>query len=494
MNFIYNFPFFSIILTLGAGILCAGLTGRRAHALNLGVTFVAFLLNLTLLIKMQMDPQQITYLMGHFAAPWGNELCFGPLEALMATAFCLVMLFASATGTDKVFDKAEPTKINYYFLMMNMLLCSTLALVYTNDVFTAYVFVEINTLCACGFVAAKNTRKAIAATIKYLIMSLLGSGLFLMSISILYVLTGHLLMPNIRESVTLLMEQQNYVMPLTIVVGLLAVSIAIKSALFPFHNWVPNAYDRAFNLSNALSSGLVLKSYIFLLIKIFYRVIGIETVLALNILNILFLFGLLSMVIASFHALHEQNVKKVLSYSSIAQIGYIYVGIGIGSTAGFLAAVYIMLSHSMVKSLLFISCEGMMSVSDNTKNIQDMRGSAYHHPIAGIAFTVGIFSMIGFPLLTGFYGKYLLGLAATGSSVRTALVLIALMISTLLNSFYFLRILMVIYTKGEHFEKKQMALSAGLRLKLSLFIALNLVFAFSFTPVTNLILSGLSLL
>lgn len=494
MNFVYNFPFFSILLTMGMGVVSIRLNGLQAKKLNMATSFTCFLLNGTLLVWMYLFPTQITYLMGHFPAPWGNELRFGPLEALMATVFSLIMFLSVATGTEKVFDKGEPTKINYYFLMMNLLLSSTMALIYTNDLFTAYVFVEINTLCACGFVAAKNTRKAIVATIKYLIMSLLGSGLFLMSVSILYVLTGHLLMPDVKNSLDILLDNGSYSMPITIVVGLIAVSIAIKSALFPFHNWVPNAYDRAFNLSNALSSGLVLKSYIFLLIKIFYRVIGIENVLRLNILNILFLFGVLSMVVASIHAVRENNVKKMLSYSSIAQIGYIYVGIGLGSTQGFVAACYIILAHSLVKSMLFISCEGMMSVSENSKNAEDLRGSGFHNPMAGLAFAVGTFSMIGFPLLTGYYGKYLLALAGANTGMGTTIVLTALIISTLLNAMYFLKILQIIYTKGDHFVERPCQISKSYNRNMGVFILVNLIFAFAFTPITNLIMSGLSLL
>ncbi|MFI3250568.1 MAG: proton-conducting transporter membrane subunit [Eubacteriales bacterium] len=494
MEFVYNFPFFSILLSLGAGVASFGLNGKNAQRLNMAVSGIVFLLNGALLVQMYYVPTQITYLMGHFTAPWGNELCFGTLEALMATVFALVMLLSVATGSEKVYNKGEASKINYYFLMMNLLLSSTLALIYTNDLFTAYVFVEINTLCACGFVAARNTRKAIVATIKYLIMSLLGSGLFLMSVSILYVLTGHLVMPDIKVAITELVSYEIYTMPITIVVGLIAVSMAIKSALFPFHNWVPNAYDRAYNLSNALSSGLVLKSYIFLLIKIFYRVIGISAIHRLNILNILFFFGLLSMVIASLHAVKENNIKKMLSYSSIAQIGYIYVGIGLGSTGGFLAAAYIILSHSLVKAMLFLSCEGLMLVSNNSKDIRDLKSSGFHNPLAGFAFALGTFSMMGFPLLTGFYGKYLLAVAGTDAPARTTIILVALAISTLLNSVYFLRVLLVIYTKGDNYQKKTFAIPKSYQINLAIFIGVNLIFAFLFTPITEQIRIGLSLL
>ncbi len=494
MEFIYNFPFFSIILTMAAGIISIVLSGRAAYYLNLGVTALCLGLNGALLSAMYLTPTAVTFMMGHFSAPWGNEIRFGPFEVLMATVFCLVMLLSCLNQREVVFGRIHPTNLNLFFLMMNLLLSSTLALVYTNDLFTAYVFVEINTLCACGFVAAKNTRKAIAATIKYLIMSLLGSGLFLISIILIYVLTGHLLMVNVQQSLTALMSSGEYTMPLTIIAGLLAVSIAIKSALFPFHNWVPNAYDRAFLLSNALSSGLVLKSYIILLIKIFYRVFGLEIIGQLEILNILFIFGLLSMVVASVDAMRENNIKKMLAYSSIAQVGYIYTAMGLGTSAGFAAAAYIIIAHSLTKSMLFVSCEGLMAASENTKHADDLAGSGFLNPWAGVAFALGSLSMIGFPLLSGFFAKYMLAVAAVGHLTKIWLVLTALCISTVLNAIYFLRIVQTIFTRPADFQPQHWPLTPGYRLSMVLFIGVNLAFGFAFAPVVRLIASGLALL
>lgn len=491
-----NFPFICIILTMTSGIVSSMLSGRKAYHLTIITSSICFLLNTVLLIQMFFNPETYTYYMGHFPAPWGNEIRFGPFEVLMAAVFALVMVLSLLTGAEKVFDKTHGTKVNMYFLMMNLLLSSTFALVFTNDIFTAYVFLEINTLCACGFVAAKNTRKAIAATIKYLIMSLLGSGLFLMSIIILYVLTGHLLMPNVKESIDVLMAEGSYAMPITIIVGLMSVSIAIKSALYPFHNWVPNAYDRAYNLSNSLSSGIVLKSYIVLLIKIFYRVFGLDNIASLEILNILFIFGIMSMLLASIDAVRENNVKKMLSLSSISQIGYVYVGISLGTTAGFLAATYTIIGHSLMKSMLFLACEGLMSVSNNSKEGEKLRGSGFKNPMAGIAFGVGTLSMIGFPLFSGFYGKFLLALASAVTPTQMGIVLTALALSTLLNALYFLRVLQNIFSKEEQVEEAvcKIEISKQYQMSMGLFILVNLSLGLTYGWVSQLITDGLSLL
>ena len=211
-------------------------------------------------------------MMGHYPAPWGNEIRAGVLEALMALCFSVVMIFSLLGGMKHIFHDVEEAKLNLYFIMMDLLMSSLLALIYTNDLFTAYVFIEINTISACAIVMIKNTGRTIVAATRYLIMSLLGSGLFLIGITLIYDLTGHLLMSNIKESMAALHASGAYILPITVTIGLISTGMAIKSALFPFHSWLPDAHGSAVTSSSAILSGLVLKGYIILLIKIFYRV------------------------------------------------------------------------------------------------------------------------------------------------------------------------------------------------------------------------------
>lgn len=493
MPFVANFPFFCIILTMAGGIISSILKSKKAYWVNVGVVFTCFIMSLTLLINMIIDPQAYTFMMGHFPAPWGNEIKFGPFEAMMATTLSITMLLVVISEKKRIFENVKESKVNLFCLMLNLMLSSLFALIYTNDLFTAYVFIEINTLCACGLVMAKESGKSIAATIKYLIMSLLGSGLFLVSITLIYDLTGHILMPNVQESLTALMSSSKYILPITIIVGLMAVGIAIKSALFPFHSWLPNAYNSAMNVSNALSSGLVLKGYIILLIKIFYRVLGLELFGALKVSNVLFLFGFLAVIIGSLDALREFNIKRMLAYSSIAQIGYIFMGIGIGTTAGFLAASFTIIVHSITKALLFTSCEGLMSVSDNSRYFSDLKGSALRNPLAGAGFALGAFTMIGVPLLSGFGSKYMLAMAGMESSRKMWFVLIALAVSTLLNAMYFIKVLMTIYTKTDE-SIVRVKNGFNYTFGVSAFIILNLFVGVFYQRVVDILATGLALL
>ena len=198
MNFVQNVPFFCIMLSMFSGTVSSVLPKHWARRLNILVLSAISVMSAWLLAYMaQSGIGSYTYMMGHFPAPWGNELRVGVLEAGMALFFSAIMLLSVLGGRKKLFDEVEPTKHNIYYILCNMLLSSLLALVYTNDLFTAYVFVEINTIAACGLIMIRQNGRCIEAAVRYMIMSLLGSGLLLLGICMLYDLTGHLLMENI---------------------------------------------------------------------------------------------------------------------------------------------------------------------------------------------------------------------------------------------------------------------------------------------------------
>ena len=213
------------------------------------------------------------------------------------------------------------------------------------------------------------------AATEYMIMSLIGSGLILIGISMLYGITGHLLMSNMKETVAELNANGQYTMPLTVVIVLMCVGLAIKSALFPFHSWLPDAYSYGTASSSAILSSLVSKSYIFLLLKIFYRVIGIDVIEMHHVGNLLFVLGVLGMILGSIRAMRQVDIRRMIAYSSVAQIGYIYMGIGIGTKTGMLAAIFHIISHAASKSMLFIAARGLSEVSDDSKLFEDLRRS-----------------------------------------------------------------------------------------------------------------------
>ena len=493
MAFVQNFPFLSILLSLFAGPVSSVLNGKWAKRLNLFVITLIGGMSAAVLIFVLGTGQEYVYTMGHFPAPWGNEIRVGILEAAMALFFCIIMFLCVIGGALERELEIEETKQNLYYIMVNLLLCSLLALIYTNDLFTAYVFVEINTISACGLIMIRQTGRTFEAAVRYMIMSLLGSGLLLLGICFLYSLTGHLLMSNIKEQAALLQASGEYHVPLLVAICLMSVGIAIKSALYPFHTWLPDAYGYSTLSSAAILSSLVSKGYIFLLVKIFYRVIGFDIIRESKVINVLFVFGVAGMIMGSVNAIKENDINRMIAYSSVAQIGYIYMGF-------IIASIYHIVSHAATKSLLFVAASGISDASAKSKNFFDLTGAGYRNKLAGVAFTVGSLSMVGFPMFSGFISKLLFAQAAMENRHKIMITMIALAISVILNAVYFMKTVIRIYTP----EKKTVVIDKGFEeidfweqpaksFALVCFIVLNIFLGLFSEPVIGLIERGLEM-
>lgn len=491
-----SIPFACILLPLGSAAVTSVLKGRWARRWTLTVLSAEVILCSIFMVLMSSFGQSYTYMMGHYPAPWGNEIRAGELEAITAHFFSIIMLLSLLGGMKRLDTHLLSDKHSLYYVMLLLLTAALMAQVYTNDIFTAYVFVEIMTLAAASLIAARTKGRTLVAATRYMIMNLIGSSLFLLGVILLYDLTGHLLMSNMKEAVARLAATGEYHEPLTIVVALITIGLSIKSALFPFHTWVPDAYGYSTPTSQAVLSSLVSKGYIFLLIKIIYRVIGTEVIASTGILDVLFIFGLTGMVMGSLSAIRQNDIRRMIAFSSVAQIGYIYMGIGLGTEYGMMAAMFHLFSHAVCKAMLFLSAGALGDVSGNLKDFRSLRGSGMRAPIAGVAFTIGALSMVGFPFLGGFSSKLNFALAAMDAgTIRMIAVLIVLIISTALNTIYFLRTVITIYRRPDK-EWPPDRGRRGVRFNASLilFAALNIGLGLFSQSIINALLRGLRML
>lgn len=495
MTLVQNFPFFCIIISMFSAIISFVLSGRLAKYIHLAMVTAVLVMSLAVLGFTVNAGESYTFMMGHFPAPWGNEIRVGVLEALMAVFFSVIMLLSLLGGMAHVDREVQNSKKNLYYILLDLLMASLLALIYTNDLFTAYVFIEINTISACGLIMIKKQGRTYVSAIRYMIMSLVGSGLFLIGLTLLYAITGHLLMTPAKETLAEIVAANTYQGPLLVIIILMTVGLGIKSGLYPFHTWIPDAYGYTTPASSAILSSLVSKGYLFLMIKIFYRVLDFDSIISSHMVNILFVLGLVGMIMGSWAAIKENNIRRMTAYSSVAQIGYIYMGIGLGTTAGMVAALFHIISHGAMKSLLFISISGLSEVSDSKSDFKSLRGAGFRNKMAGAAYTVGALSMIGMPLLTGFVSKYLFATAATTSQDKMLAAWIVLAISTILNTVYFMRTVLTIYTPVDASERKprgimpskiEAAASFGL-------ILLNVGLGIASMPVISAIETGLAM-
>ena len=446
-----NIPFFLVWTPLLFASITAAVKPKLARFLILLFPALGVVLAGVLTAKLVEAGGAFTYAMGAFGAPFGNELRAGALEALLATAFCLIMLLSLLGGWNRMNVQIPRQRLGLYCVMVMLLLSGMMAEVFTNDMFTAYVFIEIMTISACSLIVARTRGRTLFAATKYMIFNQLGSGLFLLGLAMLYCMTGHLLMGDIRLKVDALVAGGEHMDSLTLAVALITVGLAVKSALFPFHSWLPDAYSGCTPASSAMLSSLISKTYIFLYIKFVVRVIGLENLDALHLRPILLACAIASILMGSIDAIMEKKLRRMIAYSSVAQIGYIYLGIAVGTEAGIAAAVFHMIAHALAKSLLFLTGDRLIGASDGDAHFHELRGAAFRAPVCGAAFTVGALSIVGVPLFAGFASKLYLCRACLDMSNRWAVVgLMVLAVSTALNAAYFIITIVTLYRTPTH--------------------------------------------
>lgn len=494
MSFVQNFPFFAVILCL----LCAVATfiagdkwGRRLTVALLGIVTV---LNASVLLFCASHNISYAYMMGHYPAPWGNEIMAGVLEPLMATLFSAVMLLSVLGGMGRIMGDIKPERRHLYWIAVDMTMVSLLALCYTNDIFTGYVFIEICTIASCGLLAARQGGRTLLAAARYMIFALVGSGLFLIGVVLTYSITGHLLFPQLHEAVAALWAEGTYRFSMTAAIGLMTAGLAIKAGLFPFHFWMPDTYGRATPASSGILSGVVSKGYIFLLIKVIYRGVGIEVFTRSGVENVLLIFGVAGMIVGSVSAIRSRRLTTMVAYSSAAQIGYIFMGLGMGSEAALLAAILHIFSHALTKPMLFLSGSELIAASGHHEDFLALRGAGHRNPFAAVVFTAGALSMVGVPLFVGFVPKLYFASAAFAMEWQWWVVLLGLVLSTVLNVAYFLYTAIVLWLphrEGQCTAKHpSTALSA---IPVVVLLALGMLVGIFPAPITALIEQGLAL-
>lgn len=481
MSWWQNIPFFLIWCPLLLSSVTAVLKPRYSRKMIVILPTLGVAASAVLLACCLRAGGSFRYSLGAFGAPYGNELRAGPLEALLALSFCLVLLLSILGGYQRIEVHIAAHRQSLYCVMVLLLQAGLMAQVFTNDVFTAYVFIEIMTIAAGALVVARTRGRTLFAATKYMIMNLLGSGLFLLGISVLYCLTGQLLMESIHDKVLVLFALGTYSRPLTLSLALITIGLAVKSALYPFHTWLPDAYASATPASSAMLSSLVSKAYIFLYIKFVVRVFGLNVFRSTHIQTVLLICSAVGIILGSIDAILEKKMRRMIAYSSVAQIGYIYLGIALGTQLGIAAAVFHIIAHALAKALLFISGDRLIGASDGDATFHELRGAGYRAPICGAAFSIGACSIVGIPLLGGFASKLYLASACLNMDIgNTLIALIVLAVSTGLNAAYFLITVVTLYMKPPHEYHTRLnhpAISTGALITFALLIIALGIFA-----------------
>lgn len=382
----------------------------------------------------------IHYHFGGWAPPVGIEYVLDPLSTFV-TLVINSIAFLVLIHSRKVVETEHPEKQVPYFAVVMLMLCGFNGIVLTGDFFNLYVFLEISSLALYGLIAIGGKKAPIAA-FRYLIMGTVGAIFYLLGTGFLFVATGSLNMADIRNILPAITNESTVV----VAICLMVIGMAIKMALFPLHGWLPDAYTYAPSSTAALVAPTGTKIGAYVIIRLLFFIFGVSTVSKiLPVTQIISWLAAIGIVYGSVLAMAQKELKRMLAYSSIAQVGYIGLGIGLANPMGLIGAVLHVMNHALMKACLFLVA-GNFRIKLGHSNIKKLSHSLRKQmPWTAAAFTVAALSMVGLPPTVGFFSKWYLALGTIQNSCWIFLAVI--LISSLLNAVYFFRILEKIYMK-----------------------------------------------
>ncbi len=350
----------------------------------------------------------ISYAMGGWAPPWGIEYRVDAANAyvllIVAAVGVVTLLAAPASGAKELGERRMPLFYCAWLLCLTGLLGITI----TGDAFNVFVFFEIASLASYALIAMGRDRRALTAAYQYLIMGTIGTTFILIGIGFLYMMTGTLNIADLAARVPEVSDTRT----VRAAFAFLMVGICLKLALFPLHLWLPNAYAFAPSIVTALLAATATKVAVYMLLRIFYSLFGVEfSFNELPMAWILLPLALAGILSPSLVAIFQDDVKRMLAYSSVAQIGYMILGVSFVSVTGLTAALLHLFNHALMKGALFLALACVV-YRVGSATIDSMAGLGRAMPWTMSAFLIGGLSLIGIPLTVGFISKLYLLLGA----------------------------------------------------------------------------------
>lgn len=446
-----NAPALAPLIFLFAGIiipLVALKLRSSAYFVALAATLASTIVSISNLISV-LDSGPVRYFFGGWPPPIGIEYVLDPLSAFLTAVIngiTLIVLIHAGKIVEK--EIQEHRRVPYYALVM-LFLCGCNGIILTGDFFNLYVFLEISSLALYGMVAVGDKKAPISA-FRYLIMGTVGGGFYLLGVGFLYVHTGSLNMADIKGILPVLGTQ-----PVVIVaLSLMVLGLGIKMALFPLHGWLPDAYTHAPSASSSIMAPIGVKIGAYGILRILLFVFGIKFVTQVfPIAQILTWLSAAGIIYGSIMAISQDEMKRMLAYSSISQIGYIGLGIGLANPYGIIGAVLHILNHGLMKACLFLVAGNfrMKLGHSNIKNFNDTLRKKM--PWTTAAFAAGALAMVGIPPTVGFFSKWYLALGTIEN--KSWILLAVILLSSLLNAVYFFRIIEKIYFRSPSSKQEE---------------------------------------
>lgn len=407
-----HLPALQVVIPLLSAPACVLLYhGARVWWLAIGVSTAAFVIALALLAQV-LDSGPVSYALGGWAAPWGIEYRVDALNALVLVLISGVSTIALLFARASVPREVAAERIYLFYTAWLLCLTGLLGIAVTGDAFNVFVFLEISSLASYALISFGRERSALSAAFRYLVMGTIGGTSILIGVGLLYAMTGTLNMADLAVR----LEPLRDAAPVRAAFAFIVVGAGLKMAMFPLHAWLPGAYASAPSAATVFIAATSTKVAVYVLLRFAFTIFGIEFSFdTLALAKMLVAFAAVGVFAASMAAIVQADLKRMLAWSSIAQVGYMLIGIATANLDGLTAGIVHMFNHALMKGALFMAL-GCVAYRIGVVRLDSVAGLARRMPWTFGAFTFAGLSLIGVPLTAGFVSKWylLLGVLQNG--------------------------------------------------------------------------------
>lgn len=439
-----HFPILVVLLPLFGSLLCALLRrGTVAWLVALIVSLVLPFVAGVMLYDVVTTGVSLTYKLGNWEAPFGIVYKVDALSGFVLTLITVIGAAILPFARKSVAYEIDSHLQSWYYCMYLLCLAGLLGITITGDAFNAFVFLEVSSLATYVLIALGKHRRALLASYQYLIMGTIGATLYVVGIGLLYVVTGSLNFDDIAVRLGPAVAERSA--PVMAALGFIFVGLSLKLALFPMHVWLPNAYTYAPSFATAFLAGTATKAAVYLLVRLLFTVFGKSVAFeTMPVGHVLIALGVAAMFIAAVAAVFEENAKRMLAYSSVSQMGYITLGIGLANVAGLTGALSHVANHAVMKTALFLAL-GAVVYRIGTVRLSEIGGLGRKMPLTLGAFAVAGIGLMGTPGTAGFISKWYLVMGALDKGWWS--LVFAIVLSSLISVIYIGRITEVLWFK-----------------------------------------------
>ncbi len=424
---------FSVLVPLIASLVCALLPGRFWPW---AVTLVAVIVSAVIAAFTLPAAAQVTlsYAFGNWPPPIGIEYSVDAANAFVALLVA-GMAAVALPWAKKSVDKEVPERQGAFYALFLLALSGLLGITLSGDAFNIFVFLEISSLATYGLIAHGSDRRALLASFRYLIMGTVGATFLLIGIGFLYIMTGTLNLADLAERLPEVRDTSTVRAALAFII----VGMGLKLAMLPLHLWLPNAYTYAPSFVTVFLAGTATKVALYVMLRFVFTVFAPDwSFVVLPLSTVLMILGVAGMFAGSWVAMFQPNIKRMLAYSSVAQVGYMVLGVSLVSVIGLSAAFLHLFNHALMKTALFMAV-GTVIYQVGSARLKDVRGLGRTMPWTLTAFALAGLSIIGVPLTAGFVSKWYLIQAALDQGQWFLVVLI--LVTSLMAVIYIWRVI-----------------------------------------------------